>query len=116
MTSFALLAEAEAVLRVDFLSRVAQRRKDDVSRAFRALYQEKGDRVDLDRELLEIWRTFVPACRGCVGEFRGALKLRNWFAHGRYWTPRLGRMYEARTAFDLAGRMFAVLPGVAGWG
>jgi hypothetical protein len=39
--SLLALAEAEAVLRVDYLSRVQRKGKDSVSRAYRELYKEK---------------------------------------------------------------------------
>jgi len=113
--SLLLLAAAEAALRMDFLGRVHERRRDPVSRAFRELYKSKGHRVALEEELLEVWRDHEPPCRSSVGEFRGALKLRHWLAHGRYWTPKLGRAYDAQDVFDICSKMFERLPGLGGW-
>ncbi len=51
-TILLLLTESEAVLRVDYLVRVYEKRKDEVSRAFRDLYKEKGTHARLDEDLL----------------------------------------------------------------
>jgi hypothetical protein len=50
-----------------------------------------------------------------VSDFRGALSFRHWLAHGRYWTPKLGRRYAVRDVFEIAERLFAKLPDVSGW-
>lgn len=113
--SLLALAEAEAVLRVDYLSRVQLKSKDPVSRTFRQLYRDKGESVRLDEDLLGTWTVHHSGCKSAVSEFRAALKLRHWLAHGRYWTPKLGRTYAPNDVFALAGRLFAKLPGVTGW-
>lgn len=114
LTMLGLLAAAEADLRVDYLTRVFERKKDDVSRAFRDLYKESATRVRLDEDLLEIWLQHAP-CKKEVGDFRGALKLRHWLAHGRYWPPKLGRSYDADDVFLLIRALFAVLPDLPPW-
>jgi hypothetical protein len=113
--SLLALAEAEAVLRVDFLSRVQMKAKDPVSRSFRDLYQDKEGKVRLDEDLLGTWTNHYPQCKAAVSEFRAALNLRNWLAHGRYWTPKLGRTYATQDVFGIAERLFNALPGVDGW-
>jgi len=110
-----MLAEAEAVLRVDYLSRVRRKGKDPLSKAFRELHKQKEDRVGLERDLLDIWVDHQNDCRAAVSDFRGALKFRHWLAHGRYWTPKLGRRYAVRDVFEITERLFAKLPDVAGW-
>jgi hypothetical protein len=114
-TSLLALAEAEAVLRVDYLSRVQRRGKDAVSRTYRELHKEKGASVRLDEDILDTWVTQHGECKSAVSEFRAILNLRHWLAHGRYWLPKLGRAYAPQDAFDIADRLFAKLPGVAGW-
>ncbi|KHD10883.1 hypothetical protein PN36_11400 [Candidatus Thiomargarita nelsonii] len=37
--------------------------------------------------------------------FQNASKLRHWLAHGRYWTPKLGRSYNLNTIFDIAEQL-----------
>jgi hypothetical protein len=114
-TSLMVLAEAEAVLRVDDLSRVRRKAKDPLSRAFRELYKQRGDRVVLEQDLLDTWVAHQNDCRAVVSDFRGALNFRHWLAHGRYWTPKLGRRYAVRDVFEIAERLFAKLPDVSGW-
>lgn len=113
--SLLVLAEAEAVLRTDFLARV-ERRGKDVSRAFREIDKQYGKKVRLDEDLLGTWTDIVPAAGAAISAFRGALKLRHWLAHGRYWVPKLGQDYSAEDAFRIAEALFAKLPGVVGWG
>jgi hypothetical protein len=113
--SFLVLAEAEAVLRVDYLSRVQRKGKDAVGRAYRDLYKEKETRVQLDHDLLTTWVTHHGECKSAVSEFRAVLKLRHWLAHGRYWTPKLGQVYALQDVFEIAARLFAKLPEVTGW-
>lgn len=43
-----ILAVVEAALKMDYLTRVYERRKDDLSRVFRDLYREKGRNARLD--------------------------------------------------------------------
>ena len=97
-TCLFLVASAEAALRVDFLQRVYDRKKDPVSRAFRDTYKIACDRsrlkVRLEEDILDIWAERVPHTKGHVGDFRGALNYRHWLAHGRYWVPKLGRQYD----------------------
>lgn len=114
-SSLMVLAEAEAVLRVDYLARVSSKGKDPVSRAFRELHKVKESRVGLEQDLLDTWVSNQDDCKAVVSDFRGALGLRNWLAHGRYWTPKLGRRYAARDVFEIADRLFAKLSDVAGW-
>jgi hypothetical protein len=113
--SLLALAEAEAVLRVDYLSRVQRKAKDPVSRTYRELYKDKEASVRLDEDLLATWVTHHTECKSAVSEFKAALNLRHWLAHGRYWTPKLGRAYAPKDVFEIAERLFAKLPGVTGW-
>jgi hypothetical protein len=45
-----------------------------------------------------------------IGELRSAFKFRNWLAHGRYWTPKLGRNYDFESLYLLADAVFSPLP------
>jgi hypothetical protein len=101
-----LLSTAEATLRVDFVVRVRERRKDSVSRCFRSAYSRRGiEKIRLEEDILDCWRDH-GACagvKGAVSEFKGALTLRHWLAHGRWWRPRLGRAdgYDPVDIFDI---------------
>lgn len=111
-----LLTTAEAALRVDYLVRVRDRRKDEVSRRFRRIYEDRKLRTQL-KEILNVWRDLGPSpqAKNAVGEFKGALKLRDWLSHGRYWRPKLGHEYDPTEVFDICARSLAIVnpPGGA---
>jgi hypothetical protein len=90
----AVLTSLEAHFRADFNLRCRQRLKDDLSRHFRQIERARGDRVRLDEDILEGWGTYAsatPISIGVlIGRLRGALKLRHWLAHGRYWSRKPG--------------------------
>jgi hypothetical protein len=51
-----------------------------------------------------------PETKSPAGDFKGALKLRNWLAHGRYWTPKLGRKsYSPGDVFDICEQLLMAL-------
>jgi len=105
-----LLASAEAAIRVDYLNRVYRRRKDAVSRRFRHLYKEQGNQVGLEKDILEAWTQLAPATKQAVGDFNGALNLRHWLAHGRYWTPKFGRDYSPGDVYDISFNLISAIP------
>ena len=109
LVSFDFVASAEASLRLDYLTRVYNKKKDSISRNFRELYQKKGLEAKLNEDILEIWVSSQPACKSAVGDFRGVLRLRHWLAHGRYWTPKLGRNYSPERVFDISKNLFDAL-------
>ena len=59
LTMFELLATTEAILRIDFKARVAARKKDGLSRRFRKLYKENGEKVRLDEDILAAMKSKV---------------------------------------------------------
>jgi hypothetical protein len=88
-STLALLAAVEAALRI---LRATQRRKEDLSKAFRTLYKKKQAHSLFDEDLLELWAKHHPELKKYVSELRAALKFRHWLAHGRYWRrPTNGR-------------------------
>lgn len=111
-SSLAVLATVEAAFRIDYLQRCYRRKKDDVSRAFRALYQAKKQEVSLDQDIFGTWAKKSSVSKQIIGELRGVFRFRHWLAHGRYWTPKLGRRYDFTDVFalaDLAIRSFPFL-------
>ena len=65
-------------------------------------------------ELVLLW--IVHTARFARGELRGALHLRHWLAHGRYWKAQLGRKeYDAQAIFNIVSEVFQRLPDVEGW-
>ena len=106
LTMLGMLACTEAALRIDFIERVAKKRKDQVSRRFRETYRKRGiEKVRLEEDILDTWGKHGASdfVRSSVAEFKGALNLRHWLAHGRYWKPKLGRAagYAPGGVFDI---------------
>lgn len=98
MVMLELLATTEAILRLDFEARITARKKDSLSRRFRAIRKKRADRVRLDEDILDAMKDEgIP-----VAGFKGILKLRHWLAHGRHWRPRLGRSYAPSDVFDIS--------------
>ncbi len=101
VTMLGLLSLTEGILRRDFDSRVKAKRKDALSRRYRDIHRQCKDRVTLRDHLL-------PALRECgagnltVDDFTSVLRLRDWLAHGRHWTPRLARNYTPEIVFDIS--------------
>lgn len=110
LTMLDLLSATEAAIRVDFLTRVQQKKKDVLSRAFRRLAKRFDQMIALEEHILEGWMREHPVCRREAGDFKGALKLRNWLAHGRYWRPRLAKKsYSAADIFDICDNLLRIL-------
>jgi hypothetical protein len=102
MCEFAILAALEASFRTDFHRRCSKRLKDDLSRRFRAVHKQKGNRVSLEEGILDAWRDHLPASKSVLGQLKGALLYRHWFAHGRYYIPKLGQNYDFFAVYSLA--------------
>ncbi|MGG2990375.1 hypothetical protein ABEO46_15620 [Geobacillus stearothermophilus] len=96
-----LLAAVEAKLRMDYLTRVYNRKKDNLSRIFRHIYKEKAERASLDEDILESWKEQYPQAKKYISDYKGALQLRHWLAHGRCWTPKLGKKYDLLTVYTI---------------
>ncbi len=97
-----VMASLEAAIRVDYLTRVYERRKDELSKAMRALHQEKANKAKLENDILTLWQDCTTISKGLIGQVKGAFKYRHWIAHGRYWTPKIGRAYDFDTLYALA--------------
>jgi len=93
-TSLFIIAAAEAEIRVDFENRVVRRKpKDSITRAFRDIATDRGERVPLE-DILDVWAEKVPSAKTDVSRFKGALVYRHWLAHGRYWVSKHGENYH----------------------
>src|ERR1035438_9456083 len=104
-----LLTTAEAILRIDFNKRVHKRLRDRLSKKYREIRRTHKDKVRLDQDLLEALKDEVPQ-PSVVREFRSALRLRDWLAHGKHWHPKLGRNYSPGDVFDICSAMLNALP------
>jgi hypothetical protein len=109
-SSLTVLAAVEAAFRIDYLQRCYRRGRDPVSRAFRKIYRAKQQHASLEDEIFEAWIDNSYGARSIIGELRGAFKFRHWLAHGRYWTPKLGRRYGFNDVFALADLVLRSFP------
>ncbi|THV21561.1 hypothetical protein [Peteryoungia ipomoeae] len=109
-SSMAVLAAFEASLRVDYLKRCYEKRKDPLSRDFREVYAQRGSRAGLEDEILAAWCRALPRSKPLIDNLIAAFKFRHWLAHGRYWTPKWGAkpidFQEVYMLVDWAGRQF----------
>ena len=101
-SSLTALAAVEAAFRIDYLQRCYRREKDPVSRAFRNIYKAKQHNASLENEIFEAWVDNSSGTRSIIGDLRSVFRFRHWLAHGRYWTPKLGRRYDFNDVFALA--------------
>ncbi len=108
VTMLLLLSATEAALRVKYIVRVIQSKKDEISKKFIALYRERKLEVSLEEHILETWIT-LPGDKSAISEFKGALNLRHWLAHGRYWKPRLGREYDPLDIYEICDSLLKVI-------
>lgn len=88
MCALELLAALEARIRIDYLCRVKQKRKDNLSRDFRRLHKKKENKASLVDELLKFRKQNDTSTERQVNELIKAIDYRNWLAHGRYWLPK----------------------------
>jgi hypothetical protein len=109
-SSLLVLASVEAAFRIDYLQRCYCKDKSPLSRHFRDIYNIKQQHVSLEEEIFEAWATHNEVERSLVGELRGAFRFRHWLAHGRYWTPKLGRRYNYNDIYALADETFQNFP------
>src|SRR5271165_5291013 len=98
-----LLSTSEALLRLAFRDLWKHQRKPAISRQFRRIKRERGKKIRLMEDILDTWIAVYPETARSIREFKGVVPLRDWLAHGRYWTPKnFGRsVYEVRDVFDI---------------
>lgn len=101
-SSLSLLACVEAALRVDYYQRVSARRRSPLSRALRKVSQEKAEYARFDDDILGAWKEHSGISKPIIKALRDAFKYRHWLAHGRYWPPKFGPMYDYQTVYDIA--------------
>lgn len=108
-SAFNVMAAIEAALRTDYLTRAYEKKKDELSRVFRDLHNERGSRVSLEDDILAAWRDYGAMSASLKSALVSALNYRHWLAHGRYWEPKLGRKYDYFTVFGIAVELFCLM-------
>lgn len=103
-TTLMILSSLEAAFRVDYLQRCQQKKKDNLSRALREIYQQKQDRVALD-DIFKAWQESDVTLKTLIGNIKGAFNYRHWLAHGRYWTPKFQK-YDYDIVYSLAQMVY----------
>lgn len=111
MSAFAVLSSIEASMQMDYLRRGRDRRRDNLSRSMRALYRERGPRVNLERDLIPLWREHTSIPNRVFSDLVSALQYRHWLAHGRWWRPKFGREYDFFTVYTIG---VLLMEGMAG--
>ena len=109
-SAFALLTRLEAAFRMDYEYRCEKKKKDDLSRALREIYKRHGIMASLSNEIFEAWKQNSTGTGQIIGDLRGAFRYRDWFAHGRYREPKLGRKYDYSYVFLLAENVLNAFP------
>lgn len=107
VTCLSLLSAVEANLRMDYLNRVYGKKKDKLSRKFREIYKEKGDRISLEEDILQTWVKNYPNFKTIISNYKSTLKYRNWLAHGRYWIAKLEREYDVDTIYSISDNIIS---------
>lgn len=103
LTSFSILSALEASFRIDYLKRCEQQKEDELSRNMREIYQQKGSRASLEKNILRLWKNSYPEYKNLISKVIDAFQYRHWLAHGRYWEP--SRRYDYYSLYDLAYEM-----------
>ena len=101
-SSMSVMSALEAAIRRDYLSRVYERRRDALSREFKTLHGEVENRAKLEKHLLPLWRENAGVSQALISEVTTAFKHRHWLAHGRYWTPKLGKKFDYISLYQIA--------------
>lgn len=107
-SSLSVLACVEAELKLDYDQRVSARGRSPLSRALRAVSQEK-DHVRLDEDILAAWREHSDVGKPVIFALISAFKYRHWLAHGRSWTPKFGRKYDYETVYSIADAFLSAM-------
>ena len=103
------LAALEAAFRIDYLERCQKRKRDPLSRQFRMIYVARRERVSLHDDIFRMWKRHSDDARRTVSRVEDAYRYRNWLAHGRYWTLKIGDPYDYATMYRLAEPAFDLL-------
>ena len=111
---FSLLSAVEAAFRIDYLQRgqAKKKKREDISKELRSIYQEKGTRASFKDHILPVWKGAPTIKAGLISDLIGAFRYRDWLAHGRYWTPKLGRKYDYESVYKLAEDILDSFPFV----
>lgn len=109
LVCFDLISATEAVLRSDFYAKVYNKDKSDIGRLFRDLEKDKGGKISLESDIIDNWKEILATRKTDFSDFLGLINYRHWLAHGRYWTPKLGKQYTPSITYNIAERIFDIV-------
>jgi hypothetical protein len=101
-----LISATEGILRADFFTKVFEKDKSNLGRAFRDIYKQKGKKVSLEEDIIENWKNHVVHSKSDFSSLIGLLHYRHWLAHGRYWTLKRGRRHSVDETYGIAESIF----------
>lgn len=110
-----IVAAAEAAIRRDFRERIRRNRLDPLSQAYasfrKSLSGPKTWRPDFDRGgILDALKASNALHNHLVTSFRQALKVRHWYAHGRYWLLKSAAIEEPLGIYNACRELLEALP------
>jgi hypothetical protein len=93
-SAITIVAAAEAAIRADYRQRVQRNLKDPLSRTYSAFHRALSAPAKVrppfnESGIIDQIKTSGVVAGHVVAEFRRVLRMRHWFAHGRYWTLKL---------------------------
>jgi hypothetical protein len=105
MCALEVLAAIEARLRIDYLVRCQNKKRDGFSQKLRQIHQVKANNASLKDDIVAAWKENFPEHKTRLDNLGKALDFRNWLAHGRYWqatkSPHIYK-YDYLAIFTLA--------------
>ena len=110
-----IVAAAEATIRADYRSRLRTNRANPLAAAYRrfqrVLAGRKAHRPDFDRGgILDALKATAVVPNHLITDFRHALQLRHWFAHGRYWLLQTSLADDPADVYAACSASLAALP------
>ena len=107
----AIVAATEAVLQVDFRTRVKARAVvvlRDHAKKLEQRERKGGRRIEVEH-ILDGWSTVAGIRQAAISEFKQLLGHRHWLAHGRHFVNRAGVRDDPAFAFDRSRVLLAEL-------
>ncbi|HWZ21620.1 MAG TPA: hypothetical protein VNW06_03140, partial [Cytophagaceae bacterium] len=109
---FDILSATEASLRMDAYIRAINKEKTEIGKIFRKIHTEKENHLSLEQDIIDQWKDTISEDREkkeSFSAFLGALNLRNWLAHGRYWEAKFGRNYDPGITIKIAENVLNII-------
>lgn len=88
MCSLEILAAIEARIRIDYLVRCQNKKRDSLSKKLREIHKRKTHKASLIDDIVVAWKQQFPEHKTRLDNLGKAIEFRNWLAHGRYWMPK----------------------------